>query len=69
VKKPTIKMNCPEKNIVYISVFGKKIPVVWLGLLLISQFLYFTDNITADVNDKKKFQVFIVCAVHTIQMC
>jgi hypothetical protein len=28
VKKPTIKMNCPEKNIVYISVFGKKIPVV-----------------------------------------
>jgi len=24
VKKPTIKMNCPEKNIVYISVFGKK---------------------------------------------
>jgi hypothetical protein len=28
VKKPTIKMNCPEENIVYTSVFGKIMPIV-----------------------------------------
>jgi hypothetical protein len=28
VNKPTIKMNCPEKNIVYTSVFGKTMPIV-----------------------------------------
>jgi hypothetical protein len=28
VKKPTIKMNCPEKIIVYTSVFGKTLPIV-----------------------------------------
>jgi hypothetical protein len=67
VKKPTIKMKCPEKNIVYTFVFRETMPIVWLGLLLISRLLHFTDNITADVNDFKKFQVFIVCTVHSIQ--
>jgi len=28
VKKPTIKINCPEENIVYTSVFGKTMPIV-----------------------------------------
>jgi hypothetical protein len=46
-------MSCPEKNIVCTSVFGKTMPIVWLGLLLISRLLLFTDNITADVKGKK----------------
>jgi hypothetical protein len=28
VKKPTIKMKCPEKNIVYTFVFRETMPIV-----------------------------------------
>jgi len=28
VKKPTIKMSCPKKNILYTSVFCKTMPIV-----------------------------------------
>lgn len=66
-KKPTIKMNFPEKKYcVYFCIWLKKMPIVWLGLLLISRFLQFTDNTTADVNDKKSSKCLLhVHSLHT----
>jgi hypothetical protein len=50
VKKATLKMNWSKRSIVQTSAFRKTIPRV--QFILISWFLHFTDNPTADANDE-----------------